>query len=214
MNLEEVDELLKKLAKKKPIFENEKDFQYALSHELARAYPNCLIYLEGRPLRIEEDFNYDICMVLDDTEIFFELKHKPTKFTATIKSKEYQLKSQDANDLYSYDFLFDVWRLELAVTKKSHTGFAIFLSNDHRYWSGARKTAHYYPFRLEDKREIKKNTVLAWTDSKEKKGTGRQLDLTFEQDYTFEWQDYSIIENGTPIEKGQFRYLLLEINKS
>lgn len=210
----EVRQILKKLAKKQPIFIDEKDFQYSLASKIKQAIPNSIILLEGRPLRIESDYNYDICLFCKDTEVYFELKYKPAKLDAKVNSNKYELRHHAANDLYSYDFFYDAKKLEQVMKRGKCTGIAIFLTNDSLYWRGAKESSAYYHFRLENQRTIKSHKSYSWTKNKEKKGKGRQLDIVLNYDYILNWQDYAMIDKGEPKKNSQFRYLLLEITGS
>lgn len=214
MNLNGIRKLIEILAAKRPLFHNEKDFQYSLAHEIKGEYEDAILYLEGRPLRIQEDLNYDICIHHKGTETFIELKYKPAKFGTLIDSERFDLKYQSAQDLNSYDYLYDVWKLEQTLVSGRAVGFAIFLTNDSLYWRGAKMDSDYYPFRLENERTLKGREPLSWLNNKEKKGKMRQLDIILGQDYVLDWKHYSTIENGEPSAKNQFKYLLLEVESA
>jgi hypothetical protein len=212
MHVRIVSKIIDHLREKRPVFDDEKDFQYSLAHAITAEWPDCVLYLEGRPLREQKDLNYDICVSHEDREFFFELKFKPTNLTASVGSRVFRLKRQSAQDVYCYDFLYDVWKIEQVVLGMRATGYAIFLTNDSLYWRGPRNEPAYFPFRLKDGRRIAKSENLSWLKGKEKKGSGRQQDITLQRSYNLKWHEYSMLDNAEPRVNGRFNYLLLEVN--
>ncbi|HPM48103.1 MAG TPA: hypothetical protein PLW78_10240 [bacterium] len=200
----DLKKVLKSLSKKRPVFHSEADFQFALAWEIKEEYKSAEIRLEKRFETGKKNNYFDIFFELDGKKYAIELKYKTAKLEDKLYDEEYNLKGQSAQDCGRYDFLKDVQRLEkLKESKKINQGFAIFLTNDHYYWSAGRKENSVdAKFRINEDRKIEKDSTLEWTsDAADGTKKGRTDPIKLKKDYTCKWFKYSAL----------FQYLLFEI---
>lgn len=122
------------LARSRPVFHSEADFQHALAWQLHTDHPEARIRLETRP---RPGVRVDISAVIDGRRLAIELKYLLRGLTATIEGEIFALPSQGAQDIRRYDFIKDIGRLEiLRATGLADDAFAIGLTNDPSYWRG------------------------------------------------------------------------------
>ena len=130
-----MEDVLNKLSKKRPVFHSEADFQHSLAWEIHEMHPDLNIRLEKREEINGEDLHLDIFIFRDGEVCALELKYKTKRLKVTISNEDYDLKDQGAQDLGRYDFCKDIEKLEKVLEKyPGGTGFAIFLTNDDLYW--------------------------------------------------------------------------------
>ena len=202
-----IHKILSELSKERQIFHSEADFQHALAWKIHETYKDQFqIRLEKR-IDIHEKKNsyFDIILKSKKQEIGIELKYK-TKDVGSIifKGELFKLKNQLANDLGRYDFLKDISRLEQFKEKFNQKGFAIFLTNDSKYWNGPKKT-NPIDKKFNIGQNIKLSGKLSW-DKKAKDGTTKgRPSLVLNNEYEFVWKDYS------KSDKFEFKYTLIEI---
>ncbi len=205
----EISEVLSSLARQRPIFHSEADFQHALAWENQHRLPDASIRLEV-PVQISGQFlHIDVWVVHQDVTLAFELKYKTRGLTAHIGNERYSLKDQSAQDICRYDFVKDIQRLEQVVAAHPNSiGYAILLTNDSAYW---KKPLNHSTvdadFRLHDGRVLE--GVLAW-DVNASDGTkkGREHPLDLQGKYQLRWSDYS---QPSSEKYGTFRSLVAEV---
>ena len=210
-----VAEWLKGLAYTRPLFHSEADFQHALAwHIHTETRPECRVRLEFKP---PHDRNLYLDIWLPDGGIAIELKYKTRRRDLTIGGEAFQLREQSAHDCGRYDFLQDVSRLEALMDDcavEVKRGFAIFLTNDARYWEYPRflKNPRYRKpndcgFRIHDGHEV--GGCLEWhKPSPEWRPTNREESIRLRGTYGLKWSDYSCCGTG---DGDRFRYLLVEV---
>jgi hypothetical protein len=188
-----IDSLIDQLAKVRPVFHSEADFQHSFAWELHLRNPESSVRLERvvpTPLgRLHVDIHYTYA----DLNYVFELKYKTCAGDFAIESESFTLQNHSAHPPSRYDFLKDVFRLE-AITRSSArqiTGFAIFLTNDKAYWSGPRSGGGISEaFSLQEGRLV--SGTLDWgpmASAGTKRNREKAIDLS--RKYHLRWRDYS-----------------------
>ena len=97
-----IHEVMTELAKTRPIFHSEADFQFALAWQIREMMPDSQIRLEFKPFP-DERMYLDIW--LRDQETAIELKYLPRKLEHKYDSEQFILKEQSAQDLGRHGFL-------------------------------------------------------------------------------------------------------------
>ena len=195
-----------KLAERRPIFHSEADFQFALAWQIREMTPDCKVRLE-KPFTIGGDKrsrHLDIWLPNAGTAI--ELKYGIRALRVAPDGELFALKDR-ARDLYRYDFIKDVQRIEGVVESScgSAPGYAILLANDHLYWEHRPgKTNNDEAFHLREGRNL--TGTMAWVnDAKVSKERKNHLTLA----------ERTNCGGGTnsalPGIYGTFRYLAVEV---
>ena len=205
----EIGEILSTLAKQRPIFHSEADFQHAFAWEIHQRLPVASVRLE-LPVQVRNRFlHIDIWVVYQGEVLAVELKYKTRGLSIRVGNEQYHLKSQSAQDIGRYDFLKDIQRLEqVGAQHRNFTGYAILLTNDSAYWA---KPANFKTvdadFRLHDGRVIE--GILAWSD-KASDGTkkNRERPIELKGKYRLRWTGYSRLSSDR---YGEFRSLVVKV---
>jgi hypothetical protein len=193
------------LARGRPLFHSEADFQHAFAWQLHSAYPDARIRLETRP---RPGMRLDIMALIDGRRVAVELKYLLRHLTTTVEDEIFNLPFQSAQDVRRYDFLKDLARLEVLLGDGiADDGFAVALTNDPSYWQGGnRQDVADAAFRLGEGREVA--GALAWaahTGAGTMRGRESAIELTGR--YELRWRDFSRLEGGR---YGSFLYLIVQ----
>ena len=203
---EKLEEIMKSFGEP---FVSEADFQFSLSKKLQEELPKSEIILEY-PVKIDdEDVSIDICVKIDNTYHFIELKYKTKydKFISKRFEEERDLKKQGGHNQGRYLFIKDIEKMEKIRKKyKGAINYCIFLTNDETYKEKGDDSidknfslTNIIPANKELCREIYKSKV--GVDIK-------KYIVKLENSYECEWEDLKEIKT----EKGTlFRYLLITI---
>ncbi len=205
----DVHTLIGTLAKNRPAFHSEGDFQHAVAWELHLRFPSGHVRLE-RPIETKFGLlHIDVTAELHGCVHAFELKYKTRTLAALVGSELYELQDHGGQPQGRYDFLKDVARLE-SIKKNLPTSvaYAILLTNDSAYWSKPRSTDDTSAaFSLYDGRSLWGR--LDWSP---RAGTGtkrgREKPINLGGQYLVEWRDYSEIHSNF---YSRFRYLGVEV---
>ena len=193
--------IIKELSAKRPLFHNEKDFQFEFALVLQSI--GFKIRLETYVGKENGKRKYiDLVAIDEETKecYLFEFKYKTINKKEVINDELYDFFNHGARDLGSYAFLKDVERIENQLNKsilgyKVKEGYAIFLTNDLGYLKGFKSNSLCYNYGLENNKTFKSNSTIKFLvpDHKEKKDTcGSNLEeITFKNNYKIEWKDYS-----------------------
>lgn len=213
--------LLVQLARRRPIFHSEADFQHELAWQIRRCHPCVDIRLEV-PFDIDGSNDsgkgrtrgaLDILIRHRRRKMALELKYMCAPLSHEIDGESFELKNQGAHDIRCYDVWKDVMRMERFVKDHKNASAAVIaLTNDSKYWNGPKKSdAYYAQFSLKDKRNV--SGTLNW-DGRASDGTkkGREESINLENNYEIRWKYYSDIGNGK--KRGKFRYLYLRVPQS
>lgn len=203
-----MEEILKQLAKIRPIFHSEADFQHAFAWAIHTKNPVAIVRLETQP-SVDHRQYLDL-LIKDEKKTYpIELKYKTRKLNTEYNDEEFHLVNQGAQDHGRYDFIKDVVRLEyFASLYDEAVGYAIFLTNDPMYWESSNRTDTVdTAFRIHEGRTLRGQ--LEWSKDAAKGTTkGREDSLILTGTYQLEWNDYSNLKEKL----SEFRYLLIEIN--
>jgi hypothetical protein len=204
----EISEVLSALAKKRPVFHSEADFQHAFAWEIHQKLPTASVRLE-LPVQVKNRLHIDVWVAAQGAILAVELKYKTRFLSVQIGDEQYRLRDQSAQDIGRYDFMKDIKRLEqVAVAHQNITGYAILLTNDSAYWvEPANHNTVDANFRIHDGRIAE--GVLAW-GAKASDGTkkNREQPLELQGKYLLQWVDYS---HPSSEGYGEFRSMVVKV---
>jgi hypothetical protein len=205
----DIHSLLGELAKERPIFHSEADFQHAFAWLLHRRRPELSIRLEIPIRQHESALHVDLVVFSKNGTAAIELKYKTRALRVSAGDEQFHLADQSAQDLGRYDFIKDVCRLEaLAAPPRQMSGCAILLTNDSSYWNPARDANSVdAAFRIHCERTLCGS--LSW-GSRAAQGTikSRESALVLQRSYKADWRDYSKVSDAA---RSTFRYLALRV---
>ena len=187
----EIRKFLASLAKQRPIFHSEADFQHAFAWEIHHWLPNASIRLELPILIGNQALHLDVWIASKGAVFAIELKYKTRALEVQLGRERFRLKNQSAQDIGRYDFIKDVQRLEqIVATRENAVGYAVLLTNDSAYWARSQRQTVDADFRLHQGRVLEGD--LQWSDgASEGTKRGREDPLTLRGRYTINWQEYS-----------------------
>jgi hypothetical protein len=188
------------LAKRRPFFCSEADFQQALAWEIHLMNGTADIRLERRM----EECRLDMWIRDAQRCIIVELKYPTAGSTIPEDGEEFVLRNHGAQDLVMYGIFHDLQRVENLVAGTDRTGYVIALTNDPRYWQkDYSPTSGFSAFRTGEGREVGPKVlrpgvrILTRTES-----------IPISGHYCLQWRQYSTIKD---VRHGEFKYLLLEV---
>lgn len=185
-----------------------------------------------RDNKVVQKFYTDIVLEQGNYSVAIELKYKTAKYDAN----GIELFEHGAVDLGRYDYLWDVFRIELLTNKNKQNiipnindknvqlevlkgcnkGFAVLLTNEKKYWDRPyRKNLETidHQFRIGENKNQLYGINLDWEKKNGDytatvKGTFRAQPIHLNQAYSYEWVKY----RDTHGEKnGEFRFVIIEI---
>src|SRR6266511_25084 len=89
------------LARERPLFHSEADFQHALAWYLHTLEPAARVRLEYRPFP-DEALYLDLWIATPAQILALELKYFTRRLTVTVAGETYALRGQDAQDQHRY----------------------------------------------------------------------------------------------------------------
>ena len=221
----DIGDILNSLAKRRPVFHSEADFQHAFAWEINLARPNVNIRLEYPVPTESKPYHIDVRIENKDEIVAIELKYKTVPVEFVIDGEPFRLKNHSARDQGRYDFIKDIQRLEhvshAAEKGKKFTGYAILLTNDNKYWDGdgTDKNTADAAFKIYVGRTL--NGRLNWTANASVGTTkNREKEIELKGSYKVEWKYYNVEWKDHKIEwedfKGQedklkFHYLAIKV---
>ena len=199
-------DILSSLAKRRPIFHSEADFQHALAWEFQLSRQTASIRLEQQIAAQGGRVHLDLLVKDDSHHLAVELKYKTKKASVTRGEEQFHLRNQGAQDLGRYDFLNDIARIERYVeTHPGSEGYAVLLTNDSTYWKQSRNADSIdAEFRIHEGRSIAGS--LAW-GIRASQGTMRTRETAIHIGASYEsvWHDFSNIDQVL------FRYIQIHV---
>jgi hypothetical protein len=200
----DVHTIMDLVAKDRPVFHSEADFQHAFAWIVRQAHPSARIRLETRPLR---SMRLDVAITLGDTRIAVELKYPVRRIDTVIDNETYQLPDQSAHDITRHDITKDIWRIEQLVTGgHADEGWAITLTNDPAYWKPpTRPNPIDAEFRIHEAATLTgTRRWLTHAGPGTTKGRAAPIDLL--GTYTCRWDDFA-----SPLPHLGFRWLAIHV---
>jgi len=199
---------MEQLARNRPVFHSEADFQHALAMQMATHYPDVAIRLEYRPLPDRPVYT-DIWVSTAQGNVAIELKYKTRRAAVDLAGERFQLANHGAQDIGMHDFWKDVQRVEeVCAARETTEGAVIFLSNDPTYWRASKRTGTCAEaFRLHEARLARGE--LRWA-SHTGAGTmkSREAGVDLGHSYRVSWANYGTVSAAGGLE---FRYALLTV---
>ena len=216
MTQKNLTDILDGLAKKRPVFHSEADFQFELAWAIKQQFTSIDIRLE-RPYQLPASGKVESdLIVINGSNVYgIELKYVTKKANLTVNGENFDLKEHAATNLRRYDFYKDISRLEnMKKEKLIITGFVIFLTNVNSYLNRSVGVASNFNF--SDRHTIIKGQYN-WNDNwanddvlKIKSiGKTRVNPISITSLYNCIWKQYPTISSTNNPE--EFKYLLLEI---
>ena len=205
-------QLMDSLARERPVFHSEADFQFALGWEI-KGQTGLDVRLEFPPFS-NESLYLDIWLPSD--RIAIELKYLTRKLRLRLGDESFALRDQSAQDIRRYDFVKDIERLERVVKdgNAASGGMAVLVTNDPSYWKPpARPEPIDAAFRVDQGRKL--SGEMRWSDRAGKGTTkGRECPILLSGSYLLEWREYGGSVTRRAKEKyAQFRYLAVEVGR-
>lgn len=201
--------VMSSLAKKRPIFHSEADFQFALAWELKAYNTNTGIRLEYNA-KIDEIQTYiDIWITDQRHRVAVELKYKQAATSVEFDGEEFTLSNHLAPDTNCFLVVHDIYRVERLVNSGRITeGYCIFVTNDKNYWNRPSRETNYDTFRVNEGAVLSGERM--WRNPEKKtaqKYTNQFGNISLSGNYNMKWRDY----HNFGIRNGEFRYLVVEI---
>ncbi len=206
-----MDEILSRLAHKRPVFHSEADFQFSIAWELHQQLEEPSIRLEFPFSLANQSQRLDIWVECESTAIAIELKYKTRALTTAVDGEKFALNNQAAQNHGRYDFINDIQRLERIIYHQDNIiGYAIILTNDEAYWKRPKSNlALDTNFRIHHGRTLEGS--LSW-----KPGLApgairyREKVIDLQGIYSLQWCNYSRLCSEKPCE---FRSLTVKVSK-
>lgn len=200
--------MLRSLARLRPVFHSEADFQFAFAWHLREQHPNWDVRLETRP---KPGVHLDL-LISDPASghgLAVELKYLTAVWEGTVEGEAFALLNQGAQDIRCYDCVKDVGRLEGIVGLiPNMNGLAVVLANEPSYWNSPShgRPTNASQFRLHEGTEFTgRRTWGPNTGAGTMRNREDPIDLRGR--YTCRWKDYSEL----PGRRGRFRVLVHHI---
>ncbi|MEV4515164.1 hypothetical protein AB0K00_40170 [Dactylosporangium sp. NPDC049525] len=198
------------LARRRPLFHSERDFQFALAWSIQQRYPHAELRLEPRPNR---GIHLDLLVHLAQRRIAIEVRYLVAAFGGALGVDRFDLPNQGAHDVARHDVVKDLVRLERLLSDGyADEGVGLTLTNDSAYWRpGMRNTTIDAAFRIHEGRTL--NGALEWSPTA---GAGtthkRDVPLTLAGSYTCAWHHFANVaaDGGRVVE---LRYLTLPVRE-
>lgn len=201
-----INDVMARLAERRPVFCSEADFQHELAYEIRRDDSYLNVRLEwpvADPFRGAIDI-----MVSGKYRLALELKYLCKRFVATVDGEQFVLKQHGAYNIGRYNVCKDVKRMEDYAERTGHGAAVLVLSNDPAYWQERRRPGDTADasFYISDLREL--TGALRWGSSAGA-GTlkGREAILDIKGTYSLAWREYTKL----PGNGGDFRYLWIPV---
>lgn len=203
-----IEDLMRRLSVRRPIFHSEADFQHELAMELQRTDADLQLRLEY-PFGTGARASLDILVRKGNREFGLELKYLSRLASVTVGGEEFRLRHQSAQDTRRYDVCKDISRIEDFCGRFKAAGGVIVLTNDPAYWTARRRAdTSDAAFDLADQRIL--NGSLAWGGQAGLGTTrGREAALIIAGQYALQWREYADV--GGP--GGRLRYLYIPVGE-
>lgn len=206
----DVPAAMQELARRRPVFHSEADFQFSLGQAIQRLAPDADIRLEVplRGVNGHKGSQYiDLMCRSAAGRTAVELKYFTRRWAGTdgLTDEEFILRHHAATDLARRNFVFDVARLEkFCAAGIADNGIAILLTNDLNLWSPSRRvSSNDREFHINE--GVTLTGILRWA-----KGLYPLNTRELAGNYRVQWNDYTCQEGG----HGAFRWLAVEVEQA
>ena len=212
----DLDTTLMELAVQRPVFQNERDFQFSFAWQIKMKFPNWNIRFE-KNLTDSEDEKRRIDLWIEGENTYaIELKYPTQELFHEVNNEIFKLRNQSAVDYSRYAFLKDIQRMEEVVGNNTDVkGYAILITNDMSIELPPTKDdVADFQFRIHEGKVIN-NEELDWIRKEGGQSFGdMENPIKLRGTYKFNWKDYSELKNknNLPVTNGKFRYLFVEIS--
>ena len=192
--------LMRRLARNRPAFHSEADFQLAFGRALEQEFWDYRVRLEHR---IDPSVRRRADITIFDKNIVFELKYRTRGAQLEHFNERFSLPHQGAYPATRFKFLKDIGRIEAwRRDGKIRSGYAIFLTNDYLFWEPKTGESVDAQFLLHDGAVLE--GLMGWSDESVRQD--REDTVRLDGKYRLKWEDYS-----EPSTTG-FRYLSVEVD--
>ena len=193
--------LMRRLARNRPAFHSEADFQLALGRALEQEFWDYRVRLE---YRVDPSERRRVDITILNKKIVFELKYRTRSAQLEHLNERFSLPHQGAYPATRFQFLKDVARIEAwRRDGKIRSGYAIFLTNDYLFWEPKTKGESVdAQFLLHD--EAVMEGQMGWSEKSVRQD--REDMVRLDGTYRLRWEDYSEPPST------RFRYLAVEVN--
>jgi hypothetical protein len=197
-------EVMSELARRRPVFHSEADFQFAFAQTITGMDPSieCRLEVPVASTRTGRTEYLDLLCFSPRGATPIEFKYFTRGWRGTSQGEEFALRNQAATDLLRLHFIHDVVRLE--HSSRESPGLALLLTNEPALWSKSSKRTRDWEFHLHDGRSLAGQ--LLWAD-----GTYEANTRVLRGSYVMDWMDYCRIGDKRG---GQLRYLAIEVTPS
>ena len=211
----DLDIILTELAVKRPVFQNEGDFQFELAWKIKTKFPNWRIRFEKNLTDLDNDKRRMDLWIEGDNTYALELKYPTRTLSHEVNNEIFKLRNHSAEDYSRYAFLNDIQRMEEVVSNNTDVkGYAILITNNMSIGVPPTKDdVADFQFRIHEGRIIN-NEKLDWIRKEGGQSYGHmETPIKLRWTYKFNWKDYSELKNknNLPVTNGKFRYLFVEI---
>ena len=211
----DLDIILTELAVKRPVFQNEGDFQFELAWKIKTKFPNWRIRFEKNLTDLDNEKRRMDLWIEGDNTYALELKYPTRTLSHEVNNEIFKLRNHSAEDYSRYAFLNDIQRMEEVVSNNTDVkGYAILITNNMSIGVPPTKDdVADFQFRIHEGRIIN-NEKLDWIRKEGGQSYGQMENpIKLRGTYKFNWKDYSELKdkNNLPVTNGKFRYLFVEI---
>ena len=211
----DLDVILTELAVKRPVFQNEGDFQFELAWKIKTKFPNWRIRFEKNLTDLDNDKRRMDLWIEGDNTYALELKYPTRTLSHEVNNEIFKLRNHSAEDYSRYAFLNDIQRMEEVVSNNTDVkGYAILITNNMSIGVPPTKDdVADFQFRIHEGRIIN-NEKLDWIRKEGGQSyPNMENPIKLRGTYKFNWKDYSELKNknNLPVTNGKFRYLFVEI---
>lgn len=204
------DFIMATLAKNRPVFHSEADFQHSLAWEIHQKVPESSIRLEY-PIRLPSQngkpWYLDMLVTVDGVRYAIELKYSTAAAEIVSGGEIFGLRYQSAADLMCYSFCLDVHRIEQMIQAgKADGGVAVILANQPYFWTVPTngKKSNHDDFRIHEGRTL--TGTLEWGSTEAK---SRQEPIELNGSYHVTWKNYHQFDEVKKY--GAFKYMMLSV---
>ena len=210
----EIDAVLTCLAKKRPVFHSECDFQIEFGWAVRAALPGAQVRAEWPPPS-RPGWHIDLLAVEGSDRTLIELKYPTAQLDAIVGDEEFRLRA-GATDVSMASYWNDVARVEQAVLVDgvAGRGFAIMLTNEHLFWDEPRsQKVKFMQFHTHE--GARHGPGMLECDPSASKSTRNQCpSCELLGGYTVHWQPYSDLgrlDGAHVVGAGEFRFAAIEV---